>query len=1130
MTRRDLSSLLRESQSLLTRLQAEPQQQLAAADASQPQDDEMITSAANAAASVAPLSSDNQYNAQQQSLPGLGLPTLHRSLPQLEQLSRKLAQQQQFDAMNDSQQPNGSGAAPPANEASIEQAAQLYLARRGVDVQRQQRQLQALAQAQQYESQQQQQQQSDIPLEQQQPISDLTTHLAQQHTSLLNSILCQLQSDTEQRATQLAQQQQSYQWSERKRHILSRLGFQLSSAAAASTQQDLKQKRSTANADEQQQTGDETTRLTPWQQAYARVLVQLNATRRPTSMLSTFPLPRALCASLEQLLTDAEQGHIDCVDQSALSDTLDLFELLEQMLTGGQAAAMQQQQLQSQQEIVSQFGNAAAASSRAAQLMEQQFAEECNIESTSNTAASHLSSGVQSRLVTGALAYNESLFALYVKEQVASQPRVAQLSGRPGAISLLQAYLKTLAHTSHVTGSLVHQSRVCTDEWRDTQGQSCKLFPLVFYLWRCGHRREAVQVMQRSSFERSVLTQCMQRIVDAQDAQATDETTGDASLTTPCSCGDASEWSAELWLALHTEFAQQVLEPMSRSTAAAPIDPYKTTMYHLIGHFAIPASSAAGGGGAAAQLVKCDSLEDYMWLKLSFVLTSSRSAEPAANIPANILPLSQRYTLTLGHVAQTLQSRGGARHFDADGRNALGWAKLLLQCGEFERAVHHLAVAPRAAATADSNSSSFQTALHLALVLRHYGLLRSDLKPQQQQQQSLNSDADDDELLTLEPESGRVLSLDYQRMLQAAVDDLLAPPRRALRTATEYIITYAPTHQQLQLRQNVAAGGASATGLPLESPFTANVRDALSTHVRTNGARVSSSAARAQAAQQTAFRMLRELLLQVGTTSTGATRVLCGELRDTTTGIVQNGLLYVHFGPTDADRLLASTGIAATQRGAHSLGVELLLLARHCDEAAQLLVRLLSQSVSDPHQSQSAHSQQQGKHALLEWCARLLRLCASDATVRHLVSSQSLSHLELLHRLATFYSQYHAGQSQYATALRTIDSTRLLPQTLARSEIEACTAAFDRLAPEVQRCMSQVCVDVMQVLHVLYEQCKRQKRQASSGGAQAAQVALQRCIQLKQRAQATVSFVSMWQQQIGSQVAAQLLKTESLMV
>ncbi|EIW72690.1 hypothetical protein TREMEDRAFT_70789 [Tremella mesenterica DSM 1558] len=120
------------------------------------------------------------------------------------------------------------------------------------------------------------------------------------------------------------------------------------------------------------------------------------------------------------------------------------------------------------------------------------------------------------------------------------------------------------------------------------------------------------------------------------------------------------------------------------------VDQYKYALYKIVGRFELGRKS----------LKVAATTEDWMWLQLSLVRESRENEPPQDHYDQNEL--------------SKLLLRYGNDKFDANGARPFAWFNLLLLTGQFERAVAYLYSKP-----------SLRTdAVHFAIALQYYGLLR----------------------------------------------------------------------------------------------------------------------------------------------------------------------------------------------------------------------------------------------------------------------------------------------------------------------------------------------------------------------------------------------------------------------
>ncbi|TPX38061.1 hypothetical protein SmJEL517_g00295 [Synchytrium microbalum] len=167
----------------------------------------------------------------------------------------------------------------------------------------------------------------------------------------------------------------------------------------------------------------------------------------------------------------------------------------------------------------------------------------------------------------------------------------------------------------------------------------------VFYLVRTGHTAQALAFVEtrQNEFENEFVT-AFKAWVESPDRR----------ISRPMRDLITSVWS--------TRFAKP----------AVPEDPYKVALFKLLGRCEL---SKKNPGQEVAS-----NAEDYLWYQLCLVQEDTTDLAPP-----------EKYTIR--DVAKHLMGFG-SQHFAPPGKPPTIWFQILLLCGEFERAVEHLAAHP----------------------------------------------------------------------------------------------------------------------------------------------------------------------------------------------------------------------------------------------------------------------------------------------------------------------------------------------------------------------------------------------------------------------------------------------------
>ncbi|TPX50338.1 hypothetical protein SeLEV6574_g00939 [Synchytrium endobioticum] len=225
----------------------------------------------------------------------------------------------------------------------------------------------------------------------------------------------------------------------------------------------------------------------------------------------------------------------------------------------------------------------------------------------------------------------------------------------------------------------------------------------VFFLVRTGHHQQALAFVEsrQNEFENEFVT-AFKSWVESPDRR----------LSKPVRELITSTWS--------TRFAKP----------AHPEDPYKVALYKLLGRCEL---SKKNPGPEVAS-----SAEDYLWYQLSLVQEDTTDLAP-----------HEKYTIR--DVSKHLMDFG-SQHFAPPGKPPTIWFQILLLCGEFERAVEHLAVHP------DYGVEG----VHFAVALAYHKALRVPESP-------YAADVGLDMCVVRQGPSFEVVYLNFVRLLQSYV-------------------------------------------------------------------------------------------------------------------------------------------------------------------------------------------------------------------------------------------------------------------------------------------------------------------------------------------------------------------------
>jgi len=247
-----------------------------------------------------------------------------------------------------------------------------------------------------------------------------------------------------------------------------------------------------------------------------------------------------------------------------------------------------------------------------------------------------------------------------VEDFIAKNPREANVGGVPSKINKVRAYVRIRAARKDL-GSDNYELQMLNDDY---------CWALIYYLLRCCLFSEAAQYVSEN--ERAI------KSMDRNFAQYISSYVKDPERRLP----------RTLQTKINAEFQQR-----SRLAPDNSIDPYRMACYKIVGRCDLAKKHIEG--------VPLN-LEDWMWLLFSLAREVSRQEETASEV----------FTL---EDAQVMVEDIGKRHFSDSNENVGAYATLfllLVLVGRFERAVASL------------YAHNYVTAVHFAIALDYYGLLR----------------------------------------------------------------------------------------------------------------------------------------------------------------------------------------------------------------------------------------------------------------------------------------------------------------------------------------------------------------------------------------------------------------------
>ncbi|PWN27775.1 NIC-domain-containing protein [Jaminaea rosea] len=334
---------------------------------------------------------------------------------------------------------------------------------------------------------------------------------------------------------------------------------------------------------------------------------------------------------------------------------------------------------------------------------------------------------MRQRITRGARRFLEGQFEVHVDNVIASNPSKAQLGGQPGIVARVAAFLR-VSHLGR-EGRWASELEVLR---KSANAAPQPVWASVFHLLRTGHLQQALA--HAEEYEEGM------RRSDAGFLGWFREWV--ESGGTGLSRSSRDRFYAEF----NARFRNLAMGGSSGGDAAG-VDPYKLALYRLIGR--VDATRKF-----PSSLTK--STENWLWLQLMMIREPNVS--PVAGLGEDEEDgVDQRDDYTLDYLARKLRSYG-EKHFDPKGRRPLHYFLVLLLSGEFERAVAFLY----------ARVQHQSDAVHFAIALAYYGLLRLPPAGQQQQQlgRSLMGAGAGGDALQIDNSSGReVAALDFPRLI-----------------------------------------------------------------------------------------------------------------------------------------------------------------------------------------------------------------------------------------------------------------------------------------------------------------------------------------------------------------------------
>ena len=274
---------------------------------------------------------------------------------------------------------------------------------------------------------------------------------------------------------------------------------------------------------------------------------------------------------------------------------------------------------------------------------------------------------IRKMITDGARKYLENFFWKWIENRIIKNPKEAMLGGKPGVIQKIRAFLNI---TFKKYG-----------EWENPIFELINNVPVwaqIYYLIRSGHYNEALKFVLsiehelRSREEDSNFVDYFKAWLESPERKL-------------------SKYLRNRLLTEWNEHIRYIIDPVTNEVHG---DPFKYALYKIIGRCDMTYKKIPGD-------IVMPTIEDYLWFHLILVQESHLTDEPN----------QERYGLR--EMSQTMQQYGPGFF-----QKGLQWFYVLLICGEFEKAVAYL-----------FSIEKFQVeAVHFAIVLAYYGLLRIPLK------------------------------------------------------------------------------------------------------------------------------------------------------------------------------------------------------------------------------------------------------------------------------------------------------------------------------------------------------------------------------------------------------------------
>ena len=287
-------------------------------------------------------------------------------------------------------------------------------------------------------------------------------------------------------------------------------------------------------------------------------------------------------------------------------------------------------------------------------IKERQFAVGY-LDETPNSAKNR---DVRKRVLQGSTKFLEKQFFEKVEANVAKAPREANLGGIPTALSKVKAFVRLKAARRDLAPDNLDLVMLNDDY----------VWPLIFYLLRSGHVKEAAEYVSNNNFAF--------RNIDRNFTSY---------ITTYANSPDRT-LSRDMQNRINGEYNQR-----SRVAPENSVDPYKMACYKVIGRCDTQNRNLDG--------VNMD-MEDFMWLQFAMA-REAHSAQAFAN-----------EVFALASVQSTIKDLGSRYFGKSKDTDYATYFWLLIMGGLFEEGIAYLL------------HFSHTEAVHFAIALNFYGLLR----------------------------------------------------------------------------------------------------------------------------------------------------------------------------------------------------------------------------------------------------------------------------------------------------------------------------------------------------------------------------------------------------------------------